>query len=227
MCGRFIVTGTWAEYRNSLNILPPEVDGRNGPEPNYNTAPATTLDIITRTEEGIGIEPVTWGFIPFWANDAKFKPINATIEKIEEGGGFFKAGFEHNRCLIPATGYYEWKGPKGDKTPYLIYLPGEPPVFEPFAFAGVMARNKKQGTTTFAIITMPPTDNIAHLHNRMPAVLKPDTLEAWMDKANGKADALDILQENRGTDLVFHPVSKEVGKVANKGPELIDKIEHA
>ena len=78
MCGRVITTGTWAEYRKYMNILPPEVDQLNDPQPNYNTAPSSTLDIITNRDDQIGIDPVVWGFVPFWAKDAKFKPINAT-----------------------------------------------------------------------------------------------------------------------------------------------------
>ncbi|WP_136661819.1 SOS response-associated peptidase [Nitratireductor sp. XY-223] len=224
MCGRFITTGTWAEYRKYLTILPAEVDRRNGPEPNYNTAPTTTLEIITNRDGEIGIEPVVWGFVPFWAKDAKFKPINATIEKLAEGSGFFKAGFEHHRCLIPATGFYEWTGKKGDKQPWLIHLPGEAPLFEPYGFAGIMAHNKQLDMTTFAIITMPPTDNIAHIHNRMPVILKPDVLEDWMDKGTSKEDALGLLQQNRGADLDFYPVSKDVGSVKNKGSELIEPV---
>ena len=167
---------------------------------------------------------MVWCFVPLWAKDVKFKPINATIEKLAEGSGFFKAGFGHHRCLIPATGFYEWTGKKGEKQPWLIHLPGEAPLFEPFAFAGVMSRNDKLDTTTFAIITMPPTENIAHIHNRMPVIMKPDVLGDWMGKGTGKEQALELLQENRGTDLEFYAVSKDVGSVKNKEPSLIDPV---
>lgn len=207
-----------------MSILPPEIEKLNGPEPNYNTAPTSTLDIITSHDGQIGIEPVEWGFIPLWAKEAKFRSINATVEKLAEGSGFFKAGFEHNRCLIAATGYYEWTGSKGDKQPWLIHLPGEMPLFEPFTFAGIMSRNEKLDTTTFAIITLPATDNIKHIHSRVPAILKPDVLKTWMDKETGKEDALALLQKNRGSDLEFYAVSQEVGSVKNKQPDLIEPV---
>lgn len=228
MCGRFITTGTWAEYRKYMNILPPEVDARNGPEPNYNTAPTSTLEIVTSHDGEIDIEPVIWGLMPHWAKDTKVRMmINARGETVAEKP-FFRTAFEYGRCLIPATGYYEWlvldKKTK-DKQPYLIHLPGDAPTFEPFAFAGIMSRNKNLDTVTFAIVTLAATDNILHIHDRMPVIFKGDALSDWMDRDLSKDDALELLQENRGTDLVFHPVSREVGAVKNKAPELIDPIQ--
>lgn len=227
MCGRFITTGTWAEYRKYMNILPPEVDGRNGPEPNYNTAPTSTLEIVTSHEGEIGIESVKWGLVPHWATDGKRIMINARGETVDKKASFRDA-FKYGRCLIPATGYYEWlvlDEKAKDKQPYLIHLPGDAPTFEPYAFAGVMALNKTLDSRTFAIVTLAATDNISHIHDRMPVILKQDAMTSWLDGGTSKADALELLQENRGTDLVFHPVSKNVGNVKNKGPELIDPID--
>jgi len=222
MCGRFITTGTWAEYRRYLNILPAEVDARNGPEPNYNVAPTSELEIIVRDGDENVIAPVVWGLIPLWAKDSKIRAqINARGETVAEKP-FFRTAFEHRRCLIPATGYYEWRTENKVKQPYLIHLPGDAPTFEPFAFAGVSAYNKALDTTTFAIVTLDADPSVAEIHNRMPVILKPDALEAWMDPATGKDDALDLLQQNRGPDLVYYAVDKAVGNVRNKQPELIE-----
>lgn len=226
MCGRFIVTGTWAEYRRYLDILPPEVDGRNGPEPNYNVAITSEQEIVTSKDGHIAIERAAWDLTPHWMQDPSKKrgPLfNARGETVAVKNSFREA-FKYGRCLVPATGYYEWKGPKGAKQPYLLHLPGDPPTFEPYAFAGIMARNEHIGTTSFAIITLPPTDNIATIHDRMPVILKQEAHAPWMDPETGKNDALALLQENRGPDLVYHPVGKAVGKVENKGPELIDPV---
>lgn len=97
--------------------------------------------------------------------------------------------------------------------------------FEATAFAGLIPFNKKLETRTFIIVTLAASPQIEHIHNRMPVILKGDVLSAWMDPKRGKEDALSLLQENRGTDLVYHPVSKAVGAMANKGPELIDPIQ--
>jgi putative SOS response-associated peptidase YedK len=61
MCRRFITTGTWAEYRRYMNILPPEVEKRNGPVPNYNVAPTSELEIVTRNDDANIVQPVHWG----------------------------------------------------------------------------------------------------------------------------------------------------------------------
>ena len=102
MCGRFVTTGTWAEYRKYMNILPAEVDQVNGPQPNYNTA---------------------------------------------------------------------------------------------------------------------------YIHNRMPAILKPNTFGSWMTSETRRADSLEILQQNRGVDLIFRPASKAVGSVKNKDAALVDTFD--
>ncbi|WP_419908815.1 SOS response-associated peptidase [Hoeflea sp.] len=227
MCGRFITTGTWEEYRKYLSILPPEVERLNGPQPNYNIAPTSELDIIVRQEDAVAIQPVTWGLIPHWAKDSKTRAmINARGETVADKP-FFRTSFEYGRCLVPATGYFEWKSEGKEKQPYLIHLPGDAPVFEPFAFAGIMSRNKALDTVTFAIVTLAADPSVSHLHGRMPVVLNNDVLDAWMDPETGKAGALELLQHNRGADFIYHPVTKAVGNVRNKGPELIDEVDAA
>ncbi|MEX3010408.1 SOS response-associated peptidase [Hoeflea sp. TYP-13] len=227
MCGRFITTGTWEEYRRYMNILPPEVEKRNGPQPNYNVAPTSDLEIVTAGDNGITIERVTWGLVPRWAKDGKTRPmINARGETITEKP-FFRTAFEHDRCLIPANGYFEWHTKGNVKRPYFIHLPGDAPVFEPFAFAGIMSRNKNLGTVTFAIVTLAAHASVSQLHSRMPVVLKGDALAAWMNPDTQKSDALGLLQKNRGADFVYHPVSRAVGNVRTKGPETIEEVSAA
>ena len=224
MCGRFITTGTWEEYRRYMNILPPEVSSRNGPEPNYNVAPTSLLDIVVNGKDGIAIETVTWGLVPHWAKDNKIRAmINARGETVAEKP-FFRTAFEYGRCLIPANGYFEWRTEGKEKQPYLIHLPGDAPGFEPFAFAGIMSRNKNLETTSFAIVTLAAHASVEQLHARMPVVLDPEALKAWIDPDTDKADALELLQQNRGADFIYHPVTKAVGNVRTKGPETIDEV---
>ena len=221
MCGRFITTGTWAEYRRYMDILPPEVEELNGPIPNYNVAPTTELDILTHHDGQLSVRSVKWGLVPHWAKDNKIRAmINARGETVAEKP-FFRTAFEYGRCLIPANGYYEWKTENKIKQPHLIHLPGDAPSFEPFAFAGLMAYNKALESTSFAIITLAASTQISDLHDRMPVILKNDVLSAWMDPQTGKEAALEILQSNRGEDLTHFPVSKSVGNVQNKSPDLI------
>lgn len=225
MCGRFITTGTWAEYRRYMDILPPEVENLNGPIPNYNVAPTSELEVITRIDGAISIQPVRWGLVPHWAKDTKIRAmINARGETLADKP-FFRTAFEKGRCLIPATGYYEWKTENKVKQPHLIHLPGDAPVFEPFAFAGIKSFNKNLDVTTFAIVTLEAVPGISALHSRMPVILDRNALADWINPDTDKAAALELLQQNRGADLVYHPVSKAVGSVQNKSPDLIDPIE--
>lgn len=208
-----------------MNILPPDVSARNGPQPNYNVAPTSDLEIVVRKDDGIAVDQVTWGLMPHWAKDSKIRPmINARGETVAEKP-FFRTAFEHGRCLVPANGYFEWHTQDKVKQPYLIHLPGDAPAFEPFAFAGIMSRNKNLDTVTFAIVTLAAHPSVAHLHARMPVVLNRETLSDWMNPDTAKADALELLHQNRGADFVYHPVSRAVGNVNTKGPETIIEID--
>ena len=229
MCGRFIVTASWREYYQYLTILPPAVEARNGPPANYNVAPTSVSEIVTVRDGEIGIEPVKWGLVPSWAKDAKKikAQINARGETVAERP-MFRTAFQYGRCIVPATGYYEWlvtDKAKKEKQPFLIHLPGDAPTFEPFGFAGIFARNRAMDTVTFAIITLAASDNIKHIHDRMPVVLRAEALAPWMDHETNTEAALELLQQNRGPDLKFYPVTPAVGNVRNKGPELIDSID--
>ncbi len=93
-------------------------------------------------------------------------------------------------------------------------------VFEPFDLTGIMSCNKTLDMWSFIIVTLALTANIAEIHNRMPVILRDDTMSAWMDLQTGSGDALDLLLANRGSDLVSHPVTKNVGNVNNMESRL-------
>jgi putative SOS response-associated peptidase YedK len=132
------------------------------------------------------LEKLHWGLVPFWAKDISIgiKLINARAETIASKPSFRNA-FKKRRCLIPADGFYEWKGPKGQKQPMLITLPES----KPFAFAGLWETwNKKDDQDTIykscTIITTEASDSVREIHHRMPAILKPEMYESWLDPLN-------------------------------------------
>jgi putative SOS response-associated peptidase YedK len=132
------------------------------------------------------LEKLHWGLVPFWAKDISIgnKLINARAETIASKPSFRNA-FKKRRCLIPADGFYEWKGPKGQKLPMLITLPES----KPFAFAGLWETwNKKDDQDTIykscTIITTEASDSVREIHHRMPAILKPEMYESWLDPLN-------------------------------------------
>ena len=126
------------------------------------------------------------------------------------------------RCLVPATGFYEWKKlPDGGKQPYNIGMRDG----SPFAMAGLWERWKKGGEPieSFTIITGPPNSLAAELHDRMPVILEPDHWDAWLtSKDMGEVQAM--LQPFPAQLMRAHPVSPKVGNVKNDTPDLIEPL---
>lgn len=219
MCGRFTIQYTWAEYYESLNLIPASAKGRNDP-PRYNVCPGQTVGTLVKGEDGYDVIDPVWGLIPFWAKDAKFKPINARGETVHEKS-MFKQSFKSKRCLIPANSYYEWVRPDPKTAlPYNIHLMSKAPFF----FAGIWSQNDKLETTTCAIITTSPHENIAEIHDRMPVILEPGVCEEWMDQETSVDRASELLDENQGADLVAYRVGTDVNKNSAQGPQLIEAL---
>jgi putative SOS response-associated peptidase YedK len=166
-----------------------------------------------------------WGLMPHWAKDAKtaYKMINARVETLTQRLAF-RGLLSHQRCLVPACGYYEWQGEGGDKTPYYIHPQGEHYI----AFGGlydVWTTPDGEELYTFTIITTDADELMAKLHNRMPVILARALEAAWLDPELTKApDVLDILSRSTGLELDAYPVSRMVNKPNNDSPALIQRV---
>jgi len=150
--------------------------------------------------------------------------INARAETVAEKPAF-KNAFLKRRCLIPADGFYEWKGAKGQKQPMLIILPDK----KPFAFAGLWEiwdkNDPEPPYRSCTIITTEASEAIRDIHHRMPAILKPEAYENWLDPTKQDATVLkNILKEELLTQLISYPVSKRVNSTRNNDPSFIDPI---
>ncbi|MEM6898633.1 MAG: SOS response-associated peptidase [Pseudomonadota bacterium] len=233
MCGRFFRHGvSWAEYRDYLNLIPPEDRGVevDPPEPAYNIAPTQIAPIIRLAAEG---EPALkgqrlmalamWGLVPSWwtkpLKEKKFSTFNARCETIATANTF-RGAFRHRRCLVPASGFYEWTGPKGAKTPFAIALRNR----RWFCFAGLWDRATIDGSEfdSFTILTTTPNDLMAGLHTRMPVILDPTDYAAWLDPSNKNVDRLyDPFPTD---DMHAWVVSPAVGNIRNQGEALIEEV---
>jgi len=132
--------------------------------------------------------------------------INARSETVAEKASF-KYSFKSKRCLIPASAFYEWTiGEDQKKDPHYIYLPEN----EPFFFAGIWAHNDNMDVTSCSILTTKPHENIAHIHDRMPVILKQEAWEPWISKDVESDEALPLIGDNRGADLISYRVDRAV-----------------
>lgn len=170
---------------------------------------------------------VRWGFIPDWVKDVKQFPllINARSETAATKASF-RAAMRHRRVLIPASGFYEWKGTgRKDAQPYWI-RPRDGGVL---AFGGLMETYAEPGGSeidTAAILTVAANSAIAPIHPRMPVVVRPQHFARWLDCVrNEPRDVADIMAPVEPDFYEAIPVSDKVNKVANIGPELQDRID--
>lgn len=174
MCGRFDLKNPDTLYKRfgvtkalSISLIP-----------NSDVRPSQSVPIVFADRE---IELMKWGLIPSWAKDEKvgYKMINARAEGIESKPSF-KNPFHTQRCLVPATGFYEWKDTSQGKVKYYFHLKNN----SMFAFAGlydVWRNNEGRGIKTFTIITTRPNSVVQNVHDRMPVILRKEDEEVWLN----------------------------------------------
>ena len=226
MCGRFVGFRSLDELKGFFPIDKASCEAIS----NFNVAPAQEILAIARYENENWLVKFHWGLVPFWAKDISIgnKMINARSESIAEKPSF-RSAFKKRRCLIPADGFYEWKGEKGSKQPMFITSPDR----KPFAFAGLWEtwRKKDDPDSTYkscTIITTRASESIRDIHHRMPVILKPPAYESWLDPGNQDAAELEkILKNEIITELVSYPVSKQVNSTRNNDSSCIEAIKSA
>lgn len=220
MCGRYSI-GLGSDAESLLDLFQ-WIKGDSF-EPRYNVAPGTPIPVVRLNGEAAReLSLLRWGLVPFWAEDERigYKMINARSETAAKKPSFRDA-FAKRRCLIPATGYYEWQ--KLDETgkkkqPYHITLPDD----GPFAMAGLWERNLKGETPrlTCTILTTVAGEDTRHIHDRMPVILSPEHYRVWLGEDAGDVGAL--LRPKRG--LLATPVSSLVNNPRNEGPALVEPV---
>jgi len=223
MCGRFVVFSNLEQLQEHFPID----KALSEVAPNYNVAPTQEILSIIQKEGLNLLEKLHWGLVPRWAKDIStgYKMINARSETIATKPSFRDA-FKKRRCLILADGFYEWTGQKGNKQPVFITLADE----KPFAFAGLWEtwHDKDHQDTPYrscTIITREASLCLKDIHDRMPAILTPNTYEAWLDQKNQDGKELqEILAERTITEFNFRPVSKQVNSVNINDPSNIASI---
>ena len=201
---------------------------------NWNISPTTPIPFVAADNEGGDsrqIQMGRWGLIPSWAKDAsrQSNAINARVESIAEKPTF-KSAFKSRRCLIPATGYYEWATSLGKYPPKQPFYITSAAPNKSLSIAGIWStwKNEKgEEIQSAAIITREAVGELATIHSRMPVFMERAKWSDWLDPKNREIEDLIALMQNPdpAAGLVTRPVSSRVNLVANNGPELIAEIE--
>ncbi len=216
MCGRYTLT----DFQDLITRFQTE-PGNFELAPRYNIAPEQLMPVVVREEKN-RLELMQWGLVPFWSKEPKSKVINARIEGILTKPSF-KRPIRYQRCLVPATGYYEWKKDPAGKAPYYIRRKDG----SLFAFAGIYDRWKDPAENeikTFAILTTAPNQLLAQVHNRMPVILQPEQESLWLTADPGTMESLlKSLPPLPQDQLEMYPVSRMVNWAKNDSPQLIQR----
>lgn len=216
MCGRFAlaVEPELIQQQFQLAALPPL-------QPRYNIAPTHHVPAITN-EAADQLTLLRWGLIPSWAKDmtGASKMINARAETVAEKPAF-RAAFKRRRCLIPASGFFEWQTREDGKAPMYIQLKSAPV----FALAGLWeVWHSAQGdeVRTFTLITTEANSFMQAIHDRMPVILHPQDYGLWLQSGDAPASALlPLLRPYDPVDMTAYEVSRLVNRPAVDAPEVI------
>lgn len=214
MCGRFSLAtlpDTLAAHFGVPNVPPLE--------PRYNIAPTQPVAVIRQGTEGRECMLMRWGLIPACSKepDTKYSTINARAETVADKPAY-RAAFRRRRCLIPATGFYEWQQRESGKVPHFIHMQDG----GLFAFAGLWERWERDGAAleSCTIIVTGANPLMAPIHARMPAILAPDRYAAWLDPDNAdRAGLLGLLAPWHGRPMEAWPVSRLVNNPRHDAPD--------
>jgi len=220
MCGRYVIISSPELIRQLLGYL----EQPNFP-PRYNVAPTQPVPVV-RIEQGQRhFVLLRWGLIPSWVKEPREFAllINARGETVNDKPAFRNA-MKRRRCLLPADGFYEWKGERGAKRPYFVRRKDR----APFAFAGLweswIGPNGEEMESA-AIVTTQASPAIMPIHDRMPVMLGPDNFERWLDCANvEEREAAGLIAPVADEEIEAYEISSKVNRVANDSPDLLDPV---
>ena len=221
MCGRFAITLPHEAMARLFQAAP---DNDLPPVPDYNVCPTRPVAAVTLEAGRRRLRALHWGFVPHWAASADDGPllINARAETVADKPAFRDAA-RNRRCLIPASGFYEWsKDEAGTRLPWYVRPSGEGPL----ALAGIwQGWTGPEGKTlaTMAIVTCPANALLAPIHHRMPVIVAPDDWPLWLGAAGHGAARLMRPAPDAG--LTRYRVGRTVNSSRAAGPELIEPIE--
>lgn len=184
--------------------------------PRYNVCPGQDVVALVHSPNKRLIE-LRWGLIPYWVKDpSTFKPlINARVETVVQKPSFKKAFF-HTRCILPASGFYEWKKEGAKKIPYYIT------VEDFFGFAGIYDSVTINGTLvqTCAILTTQANDQMSSIHNRMPVIVRQSDFNQWIDNQTALEEITKLMQPF-DSQLIMYRVSPKVNNPAYNEADCI------
>jgi putative SOS response-associated peptidase YedK len=220
VCGRFALFATSAQLAEHFGLTEAVAEAL---PPHYNVTPGQAVAVVRERDGVRRLDLLKWGLVPFWAKDASIgqRLINARLDGLPDKPAFREA-FTRRRCLIAASGFYEWsEAVQGRRRPFFIRGHGEPLL----AFAGLWERwRAPDGRTleTCVIVTTEANATLAPIHDRMPVLVARADQARWLDPRTNAAEAAEIAA--RAPQVETWPVSLAVNDPRNDAAALIEPL---
>jgi putative SOS response-associated peptidase YedK len=221
MCGRYTLNSTSEALAADF-----ELSDVPAFEPRFNIAPSQEILAVREGDAGVReCVELRWGLIPVWTKDPKKSraPINARSETVAEKPSFRRA-ISRGRCLVPASGFYEWQGKGGSKQPFLFRM-RERPVF---AIAGIAETWHGEGgeiIESVALLTTEANAVVAPVHHRMPVIPSPADYARWLDHENhDSASIADLMVPCAVEALESFAVSTKVNNPRFDDPACLEAL---
>lgn len=226
MCGRYALIQT-SELAKRFDIDDDEFqDITDSLKPRYNAAPEQIMPVITQAGDANHLELMQWGFMPPWAREPRdvfrYNTFNARSEGIFDKA-LWRRAVRDRRCLVPASGFYEWQQTAQGKRPYYIHANDA----DLIAFAGVYRYWEVEPGTklgTYSILTTQANQTLAPIHNRMPVILDASTENLWLDPKAAPESVERLFTPYKDSKLDVYAVSKNVNTSRNDAASLLEPI---
>jgi putative SOS response-associated peptidase YedK len=221
MCGRFSIAVRIGIFSRRFGITEP----LDCTLPRFNIAPSENVPVIVREGLNNKVSTMRWGLIPSWATGAVQgpNPINARAESLAENKMYHDL-LVRGRCLVPATGFYEWRTSGQKKTPFYFSKKDR----SLFTIAGLFdVRKARDGSETrsFTIVTTTPNDLVAPFHNRMPVILSSEGEKVWAGRnADMTGDIENLLVPFPSEEMEAFEVSQTANNPSNKTVATITRV---
>jgi putative SOS response-associated peptidase YedK len=229
MCGRYVVPDS-ATIERAWPIAR-TADARF--DRRFNVAPESHVPVLRAGGGALALMRARWGFVPPWWKQPK-PPVGCFVVRAEEAAAkqMWRDAYRHERCLIPADGWYEWSGvervdphrgqTRSSRQPHFVFHHDGA-----VCFAGVMSLWKLEGQLpllTCAVLTRAATGSLAMLHRRMPVVLPEALYAAWLDPRLRQPDDIAAVIAHSMTEFSHYPVSSRLNDATHDDEELVRPV---
>ena len=220
MCGRYTFASPPETVADHFRLMDPP----KSLEPRYNVAPGTLVAVVALKSDGerFGLAHLKWGLVPDWAEnpDRGIRPVNARDDSM--GKPMFSGLFAHQRCLLPATGFYEWRVTGKRKEPVHFSLTGGGLM----AFAGLWSvwKDGTRKVPTVCLITTTPNELVRDYHDRMPVIVRPEDYHRWLSNDTPRQELKALLRPFPADGMAARLANPIMNKAGVEGPECLASV---